>query len=245
MSAPEFYQLAEYYSSRARAEGVQYSQDILAVGVNERLYQKQAFISSLLLAPFYLLFGEFGFPLFQVLVTVLLLLAIRNVANQIARVETGHIVLPLATLNSQLLHPIYAYSLSYDQHGTALFLIGLACSRRYPFLGALVATLPISVRPTNILLLPLLLLYARGIDLHMLFKLRLGVALGVLAWCYANVIFWGEPITISYHHIFRFDEQGYLIEEPLALFFGLSELTSNLYPALLSQQSGILFHNFR
>jgi hypothetical protein len=242
LQAPEFKKIDREAKQYSKKTASKVWQDAFALGKSGELYPKHSIISVVLTAPFYALFGDWGFLLFNNLTILLLLCFSYRINSYICKRDPAILTLIVVFIFTQLL--FYIYSFSYDVLGAAFIVIGIYYIRCHPFLGALIAGFSIFVRPSHLITYPFLLFVwsskttwqKRGA--FTLFGFSLALALYGLS----NYLLWGDFFSTAYHRLPEYNN-GNMILNQHPVGFGVSELLQNWDDKLFSLKNGLLTYN--
>lgn len=225
----------------SRQDGRQYWQDVFAMGANGRLYPKHCVLLSVLSAPFYGVFGEFGLWVFGQLLLLLLLFSTYRICREIVSEQAARIVVCLAFVGTQTVW--YSYGLHYDVLGVALVFVGFDLMRSYPLLGAVLPALSFFVRPVHALCLPFLLFARSGRSFGWYCRACVGLTLGVAIYAGGNYYLWGSPFLTSYDRVLHFKAgEGFVTNWP-HYEFSLTILAADWWRKLFDLEIGLVFRN--
>jgi hypothetical protein len=196
-------------------------QDVFAMDVRGNLVAKHSIISSLIAAPFYGIFGKFGFWLCQQLFFLALSFSVYRCGRALSGAPHTLTSLLAICLFSPAL--VSSYTFGYDLHGVAFLMGGLCLSRSRPLLGGMALACAVSVRPSHILLVaPLIFAWFDPRNIPRSMRTPLGALAILILILLCNVVLWGGPLTTAYSRLPRW-ESGVLILDPLSLGFERSE----------------------
>lgn len=215
-------------------------QDVFALGKSGALLPKHSIFSAVVATPFYFIFGEFGFWLFQQLFFVILIIATFGIVRELSGKE-----LPWSTLIASLFFTpviLHSYGYSFDLHGTSLIVGGLYLTTVRSFWGGVMMAFSIFVRPSYLLLLfPLALIDIRAQKLQISNSL-LGVVIVLVFYGFFNYLLWGSPLVTSYGRIPEFiDGQMVISQHPVG--FDLNVLLTDWSNKLFGE-GGLASYNF-
>ncbi|MDZ4784906.1 MAG: hypothetical protein SGJ02_02405 [bacterium] len=216
-------------------------QDVFAIDKHGELIQKHSLFSAIAAVPFYAIFGNFGFWLFQLLFTLLLLLSTYKIVEELNQSGLPWSTFVATTLLSQTL--FYSYDFSYELHGCALIMAGLWISLSHPFWGGILLGLSVFVSPANILLaLPLAFLKVKSSKSTASIILSL-LGLGIISILFliTNYLLWGNPFSTAYSNLLSF-HNGEAIYSAHPIGFNLEVFKSN-WPEKIFSSEGILPYN--
>jgi hypothetical protein len=175
-------------------------QDVFAQDNQGALVPKHSVLSSLIAAPLYGIFGDFGFWVCQHFFFLVLSCSF----YQCVKALSGAAVPVTSLLALCLLSPAItaSYTFGHDLHGITFMMAGLYLSRARPFLGAVVLGCAVFVRPSySIAVAPLLFAWADPKNLGSVVKGALGALCALTALCLYNLYLWGDPLTTAYSHL--------------------------------------------
>ena len=172
-------------------------QDVFAIGSEGNLRPKHSLISAIIAVPFFAIFGTLGFWILQQLLFLWLLYSTYLIVEEITEESLPWTTLLATCFLSQ--SAFYSYQFTYDLHGCALLIGGFCLMRSRPFLGAMIMSLSVFVRPTHLLLLvPLALARSGSLKSSKTIESLLGIATTILIFLLANYYLFGNPLLTSY-----------------------------------------------
>ncbi len=230
-----------YEKARALSESTQSIvwQDVFAIDQYGQLRPKHSPLSALMAVPFYAVFGDLGFGIFQQLVFFVLMYSTYSLVLWTTRKP-----LPWSTLLSVLLlsqSGFYVRSFSYDLHGAALLIGGLYLWSLRPCLGATVMGLSLFVRPSFAFLIFPMVLLLSVIDLKRLASTCIGILIAILLFGSYNYYLWGSPFLTAYSRLPEF-ANGVVRLMPHPVGFDLNVLLTRWDEKLFSSR-GLLPYN--
>jgi hypothetical protein len=241
LESPRYYELLGELERASRESGAAYWQDVFAVSGGGRLVSKHPLLLSLIAAPFYGVFGNWGFWLLTLILVLVIFFALRGAAEKIAGRDCGMLVLVVGLLGTQIV--FYSYSLSYDLLAAALVICGYALLLGAPLWGSFLLTLSCLIRPAFILL-ALPLSAARGLDCDTRgrFDLAFGAAGALALLAGSNTMLWGGPLVTAYH---RFPQivGGALAFPHASMTFSLAVFAADWGKKLFGSEVGVLRYN--
>lgn len=214
--SPEFfYKIRSEISEMSRRSNLFVWQDVFALGRDGQLYPKHSIISAFLAVPFYAVFGEYGFLLFQEMSFFLLAYSVYKIINKLSDSDYPFIVLVGICLGTQGIN--YSYEFSYDMHATALIMFGLYLSFSRPFLGSIIINMAVFVRPSFLLLtIPLSFAnYFYSCRRRSLIYSFTGTSFTLGVFLLINYLLWGAPLITAYSRLPRyFGETAIITSHP-------------------------------
>ncbi len=239
----EFREIYDLQLEKSRQNpGESYWQDIFALGRNDKLYPLRGVLLSYLGAPFYGLFGGFGFWVLNQLLMFAVLFALFRIARTLISAKMALLMCSLIAVGTEILK--FSFTFSYDLFAAALLVVGLDLLRTSPFAGAMLATLSIETRPTNLLYLPFVLLAWYPYYAHKrnaLLKVLASFALGALAVGLLNWKLWGSPLTSGYQRLIFFESGQAVFPKFFAV--SLDVLLSGWGEKLFGAANGLIRYN--
>lgn len=245
LETPENLELAKNISESASKEKQVFWQDAFALEKNGRIYPKHSLITSLIAAPFYGAFGEFGFLIFQTLNSFGVCICLSFSLSKFTKNNMYFFSLFGLSFLTQTFIGRYNYDFGYDLHAAFFILLGLALSFNFPFWGSFSYTLSLFVRPSHILILPFLLISQEEMIKNKKFlrNALLGFSFGLILYTLNNYYLWGSPFLTSYDRIPFFDENGQMFITEHLKGFDWMELRSNLKEKLFGLKHGLITYN--
>lgn len=244
LQAPEYLKLAEKVSSSAKSQNLFYWQDAFSLSKEGKLYPKHSLITIVFSAPFYGLFGDVGFLIFQTLIISMLFYVIQDYFVVRFGKDKIFFSLLITGLFTQTLIAMNSYYFGYDLHGALLILLGYVLSNNFPFLGNFIYPLSLFVRPSHILLFPFLFFAQENIkNRDFLYNALIGLSMGTGLYMICNYYLWGSPFLTAYHRIPYFDNDGqmYITDHPKGL--ELTALRADFFNKLFNLKYGIVVAN--
>lgn len=245
LNRPDFSDLYDKYAqeSKQQPDRILY-QDVFVMGIDGKLYPKHAILISLLAAPFYGLFGDFGFWFFNQCSLFFLLYSAFAITCYLSSRRGGIGVILLLCFGTSLLG--HSYTFSFDLLGACFVIAGCSLMRTWPVLGGLVSALSVYIRVTNVLYFPFLFLMWRANSKRLISREMIqrasGFALGLLPLLLLNWLLWGSPISTPYHRLVFFQDGEALIG-PYFHEFGWSYLQIDWWKKLFDKHCGLLLFN--
>lgn len=245
LQPPEFLAFKNNLSRLSRERHEAYEQDIFSFGKGGELFPKHSAISGVIGAPFYGLFGDSGFWILQQTLALLLFYSTYRVTSLVAGHDTGVVTLLSVALLTETLFGFFCYVFSYDLHGLVLLICGLHLMYSRPLWGSALATVSVFVRPSYVLLVPILLCAWRGMPPRhsRLRGIILGAGSVVCLYLVVNDLMWGGPFVTAYHRIAAFGPDGQPFIEQHPQGFNTSVLLSDWWRKLFGARVGLLTFN--
>jgi hypothetical protein len=238
---PEHYAALWQEACTRSAAGQQVSQDVFAMAADGSLVPKHSLLTAFLAVPFYAVFGEVGFWLFNQVMVLIVYVSMKRLALFLYGREHA-VVLAFLTLGGTQLGG-YLFGFHYDVTALAFILAGFALIPTHPGLAGLLLGASVWIRFSNLLLIPFLFLAYRS-PWRAWLRFAAGCGLLVAGLLALNAWLFGHPLRTGYHclpifvagefagfdpHPVGFDRHLFLAEWPRKLFderIGL--LTQNL-----------------
>lgn len=238
-----FRAIARQAAESSRALGRPSWQDAFTLGRHGELFPKHALLSAILVVPFFAVFGEAGFWIFQQLAAMLLIFYTFRLASYICDDKVGALALVVITLGTQTVFGLYTYTFSYDLHAALLVIMGLYYLRTRPLWGGLLVGLSVFMRPSHVLLLPFLLYSWRGEGASQRRDGLLGTAAALGLYGFVNHLMYGSPWLTPYQRLPGFDAQGQMLLMPHEVGFSLQTLCHDWGDKLFSSKVGLILFN--
>lgn len=196
LSSPRYLELHNFLMQKSRSDCQRYWQDVYSLAVSGQFYSMHCPLLSILAAPFYGLFGDFGFWLFAQIMTALIVISLLRLARRFSgKLLLAHVL--LIGVGTPIL--LYAPYFSHDLFGTMLIICGVDLLTVWPIWGALCLGTAVFVRPSHIMFLPLLAFAYSGEKRSRVSQdIFLGAFLPVAIFFYFNHAFWGSVLTTTY-----------------------------------------------
>lgn len=241
ISQPEYYQLKFQLEQQSASDGKAYWQDVFALSRNGQLVPKHCILLSALAAPFYGIFGEAGFWLFNLLCALLLIASIYLVAKRLWGDSQAKLSALLCALGTQYF--VHTYSFSYDLLAATLVLGGLACIESTAVWGSFLIVSSCIVRISCLVLAaPLLFVHFIFARKSQRFAIIMGSCAGLFLNCFINYLLWGEPFSTAYQHLPYFSA-GTMQLDLSSHFISLSVLLSDWVRKLIGSDVGLILYN--
>lgn len=233
-SSTHFYQIYEKTIAVAKKSKTTLWQDVFAIGSKGQLLPKHSIISSILAIPFYILFDDYGFLVFNSLMFIILILSTYYILTSLC---INNILIPflfICLITTETI--LHIPTLSYDLHATTIILLGLAILKKHSLYGAFILTLSIFVRPSHILIvLPLAFAYYKSKDFNIK-DIIIGLGFGGILIGLINYLFWGNPFLTAYHRLVNITPEG-LEWAKHSYGFDISYFISNWWEKLFGENS--------
>ncbi len=217
-------------------------QDVFALARDgETLYPRHSLLILFLSAPFYGLFGDFGFWLFNNLILYLMLVGGYRIGAQAgssfaAALATG--MLPLVA--GYFL--VFSYLPAYDYPPACAVIWAFCWAQRRPTLAGACLALALYVRMSEAFFLPFLLLSLGRPSMERFShygRLLAGFAAGCAPLFVSNVLLWGDPIRGAYGRCVVF-RGGEMVIDASLHHFSVATLLGDWSYRLLNGQEGLL-----
>ncbi len=235
----QYYDIFQDLITRSLNEQTSYWQDLFAATKSGRLVPAHAPLLSILAAPFYGLLGEIGFLLFNHLCSLCIATGIFYFCRNILKVRATPLLIILILFGTAYLKMTYAFS--YDLFGAALMFSGILLVQNMPTLAAYLSSLAVFMRPTTLLLAPVLLFFPdrNQFQKQLFLRVAAGLALGTLTYLIFNNWLWGDFLTTERARMPLFNA-GKI--EWYGLEMNLSILTTDWFGKLFDPQYGLVPH---
>lgn len=245
LNRPDFQEMYERFSAEnKRQPGLIFYQDIFSLGGDGKLYPKHPIIISFLAAPFYGLFGEFGFWLFNQCSLFFLLASAFAITCRLSSRRGAVGVMILLCFGTALLG--HSYTFSFDLLGACFVVAGCSLMRTWPVLGGVVSALSVYIRVTNILYFPFLVFIwsdsSESVFCASMSRRIVGFLLGLVGLLLLNWYLWGSPLTTPYHRMVFFRDGEPLIG-PYYHELGWTYFQSQWGKKLFDTRCGVLLFN--
>jgi hypothetical protein len=235
----EFYALRDYFVKQSSVERtLGFRPDVFSVALDGRLLPKHPWLMSVLAAPFYGLFGQAGFWIFEQLALAGLFWGLYKMVEPYAGARSAAILCSLVAVGTNLLY-FYSYDFSYDVLGAALIIGGTALLRTHFFWAGLLLGASLHIRITNGVLIPFII-FAHYPFFHIKkcdWRPWLVTSAGVfLAWgplLFINHHYFGDALRGPYARGIEMI-QGQMVFDSTFLGLSWKYLTSEWQPRLLS-----------
>ena len=237
LAAPEYLKFADDFRSEAISSGQAIEQDVFAVGRDDKLYPKHSILSAVVGAPFYAIFGNSGFWILQQLCLLFIFISLSRLSTRSAPV-----LLIFVYLFTQTLSGFHTHVFSYDLHGVALMLGGMALLTRNSFFGAMLCALTIFVRPAYLILIPFAVFARVGTNREYCVRL-VGLIVGLGIFMLSNQLIFGSPFTTAYQAAAYILPDGSFVLDTHPLGFSLQTFLSEWGKKLFSLEVGALPYN--
>ena len=237
---PELYTNLDAELRAESKEGKKIVQDVYSLTKYGTLTPKQGFMMPFIASFFFGFFGATGFLILNALLAGLIVYFTFKLAEEFSGVSPGSRLFILVILGTQLI--THFTHLSYDLLGLVFFLGGFSLSKEKGLLGSFIAALSIFVRPSYLLLIPVVILVrvvnqrSRG-DLVVL-----GSLLGCTAYALLNWVILGDALATTYQRIPMY-VNGSLVIQDHPVGFDLSIFTSNIWDKFFDMKVGACLFN--
>ncbi|MDZ4788347.1 MAG: glycosyltransferase family 39 protein [Blastochloris sp.] len=181
-----------------------FRQDIFTQSIDGTLLPKHPLIISAMSAPFYGLFGNFGFWVFEQLMLVGLIFFLYRIVKELTSINAALLSCLVFLLGTNLILS-YSYQFSYDILGCLLLISGFYYLNKSPFLAGTLLGLAIYVRMSHGLFIPFLILacYPPSLKNFKWLKSSLLVCLGFFVvsapFMVLNHLLFGDAVRGSYN----------------------------------------------
>ena len=237
LAAPEYLKFTSDFRAEAISSGHAIEQDVFAVGRDDKLYPKHSILSAIIGAPFYAIFGNSGFWILQQLCLLFIFISLSRLSTRKTQV-----LLIFVYLLTQTLSGFHTHVFSYDLHGVALLLGGMALLSSNSFFGSMLSALTIFIRPAYLILIPFAV-YARGGTKREYLLRLLGLSAGLGFFMLTNQLIFGSPFTTAYQAAAYILPDGSFVLDTHPLGFSLQTLLSDWGKKLFSLEVGALPYN--
>jgi hypothetical protein len=217
-------------------------QDVFAIGIDGTLYPKHPLLASILAAPFYGLFGNLGFWIFNQVVLFLLFVGIFKLAKPITSDNNLPIFLVLISMGTSIF--LGSYFFSYDIVGVLLVVWSFAVVGKKHFIAGLLLALSLYIRITHLVFLPFLLI-CFPVSKKNISLILSGFLLGLFPLLVFNFLLWGDALSGPYartEHYFK----GQVVFTPSyhsLNSFSLENFLTNIGTKLFSLNEGMISVN--
>jgi hypothetical protein len=204
LERPHFHKLYEYFLQQSKINAnVAYRQDVFTETVAGHLLPKHPVVISVMAAPFYGIFGQAGFWIFQQLIILALIISFYRVAKDLAGRDGALLACGLLTAGTNLVW-YYSYNFSYDVLGAMFIMAGFFYLKKFPFLAGALFGLALYVRLANGIILPFLVLayYPPRVDrwasIRPWFYVLIGCSIVLFPYLIFNRLIYGDALKGSY-----------------------------------------------
>lgn len=241
IQSPEFFETHQMLLRLSEENNSNYWQDMYAMGRNGQLFPKHSLLVSVLAAPFYGLFGKIGFWIFNQIIIILLILSTYRIATFLCRKDLAITVVIIIVAFTQTLW--VSYGLSYDILAAMLIICGLDLLRKFRILGAAMLSLSIFIRPSNVIMLPFLLVaWEKNLSWEGVFELLIGSGVIVGLFLFLNWLMFGDMLSTAYHRVLYYSSgTAFIGVHPKG--FNISMFLSDWLGKLFSLKNGLITFN--
>jgi hypothetical protein len=224
----------DYLQTLSKDSGNSYWQDMFALSKDNKLIPAHSLFTSVVLIPFYFIFGNFGFWIFNQICFLSSICALFSIFKFYTNSLPSLFHVFVIFLTPLTFH---IYSLSYDLFGTALIISGIALGlKNCHILTGILVGLAVFIRPSNALYAVLLLPLNKVMFKNRLQRL-LAFSLILLSYFYVNYYFFGSAFISSRERMPYFDGSAITFYTPE---LKLSTFTANWQNKLFSPHAGLI-----
>ena len=218
----------------SKEEGSIIWQDVFSLTSYGQLIPGHCPYYSLLSAPAYGVFGDFGFWLLNNTLIILSALAFFVLLKRYLGRPPSSLVL---TVSALLPLPLWSYSFGFDTFGVFLIMVGMASLASHPYWEVFLTSASLFIRPTNILFLGCLIFEPKSESRR---KSLMGATFGLILWFLSNRFLWGSAFRTSRERMPRFINGAVEFYFPT---FNSDILLTDWLSKLLSPYHGLLVYS--